>query len=80
MRKMPSVIHDPITGEGIELPCLVAGDWSAAVVALVGRTLTEQEKARVTQCYNHNWSVRVTAEDILGRSLTAEEVQERKTW
>lgn len=80
MREMPSVIHDPITAEGIDVPALSRDKWYEAVVALVGRHLTDEEMARVAKCAKNNWTVVVTAEDILGRQLTPEEVVARRKW
>lgn len=81
MRTMPSTIEHPFNPKlSITLPTLTGDKWLAAVCALVGRELTEGEQSRVKRCLTHNWSVRATAEDILGRDLTYEEVEARRHW
>lgn len=66
--------HMPIETPDGKIPALPADEWARLVAALIGRPTTEVENDRIEKMARHNWTVRVVAEDIVGRDLTEEEV------
>lgn len=85
MRMMPSKIENKGLGRGhgareIPVPAIPPGDWMDAVRALVARPLTDDDLLMAKKMASRNWTVRVAAEAILGRSLTEGELQSRRTW
>jgi len=71
MRCMPiETVDGPI-------PALLPDKWAELVGALIARPTTKEEKQRIEKMARHNWTARIVAEDILGRDLTTEEVEER---
>ncbi len=76
MRRMPSYVHDPSTGDAIPLP--VCAEWDERVLCLIARPVTSAEAEKIGKMRAHNWTVRIAAEAILGRDLTTAELQARK--
>jgi len=64
-------------GEVVNIPSLPGDDWCALIDRLVGRPLTADELRVRDRMGDANWTARVTAEFLLHRKLTNEEVTER---
>ena len=75
MRRMPKTIYDDVQG-AIEIP--TTPKWDEMVLAFIGRPVTSDESRQIEKMKDHNWTVRVVSEAILGRDLTFEEVEERR--
>ncbi len=67
----------PTETAGGPIPALMPDKWADLVEALIARSITTEEKQRIEKMARHNWTARIVAEDILGRDLTTEEVEER---
>ncbi len=82
MRTMPRVIaaDKDLGTPTFALPAVSGDVWLNGVKALVARDLTPAELDRCERMARHNWSIIVAAEDILGRTITHEEVEARRNW
>ena len=78
MRTMPGFATDP-SDPTKAIPIPVARDWDKLVRALIARPLTAAEDARVAWMRRCNWTARVAAEDVLGRTLTTAEFASRRS-
>ena len=69
MQTMPTIMSD-----GVQVPTLPAGEWNRLVLAMIGRPITPEERRKIQRMAGHNWTARVTAEAILNRDLTSQEL------
>jgi len=71
MRHMPTVIHRHPTGEVLtDMPTMPVPDFWRALEAIAGRDLTRDEVRRTEEMIEHNWTLRVIAEELFGESRT----------
>ena len=70
MRYMPTIIHG-LRGETIELPTISRTEFRNRLEEIGQRKLTDEELRRVEKMSDHNWTLRVQAEELFGEVVVS---------